>query len=99
MSEPYRTANLLRCLTRDPGTAETRRQIYGSYGSCMNINFQVTNTTKAFFAAKMGADTGQLTIFMPHGEGKITRDAGANQKMMTHLDGTQGFNSVHASGA
>ena len=65
----------------------------------MSINFQVANTTTAFFAAKMGADTGQLTTFMPHGGGTITREAGANQKMMTHLDGTQGFNSVHASGA
>ena len=56
-------------------------------GSCMSLNFEVTDATGAICVQiQKGADTGAMTTFKLHGGGEITTDAGTIKHNMKILD-------------
>ena len=67
-------------------------------GSKIRVNVEVTYTTRPISSVKNGADIVEMTIFEPCGGRRVIRDAEAIQKIVQHLDRTEGFNVVNEKG-
>ena len=65
----------------------------------MNVNFEVTDTTRVILSVHQGCGNGSMIVFTPDGKGQIVNDTKCIEQVKQIMASTPGFDIVYDSGA